>query len=145
MKFKSERDTFFGIIIFGIIAFLLGISAFTFLSGKLEKEIDWSFLLILAVVVLLSWLYFGTRYELTKEEGLTYRSGPFHGKIDIDRITEIVQGKTLWVGFKPATARNGLIIKYDKFQEIYISPKTNESFIKKAVELNGKIKITNPK
>ncbi len=79
---------------------------------------------------------------MTKENGLLYKSGPFNGKISIDRITEIVKGKTLWVGFRPATSRKGLIVKYDKYNEIYISPKTNESFIEKILELNGKIKIT---
>lgn len=45
------------------------------------------------------------------------------GKIEIVGIKEIIIGKSLWSGFKPATAKNGLIIKYDKYNEIYISPK----------------------
>ena len=79
---------------------------------------------------------------MTKENGLIYKSGPIIGKISVDRITEIIKGKTLWAGLKPATSRKGLIVKYDKYNEVYISPKTNESFIKKILELNGQIKIT---
>ena len=48
----------------------------------------------------------------------------------------------MWVGFKPATARKGLIIKYDKFNDLYISPETNDLFINKILELNDQIKIT---
>tara|TARA_R110000850_G_scaffold215188_3_gene340952 strand:- start:211 stop:507 length:297 start_codon:yes stop_codon:yes gene_type:complete len=97
---------------------------------------------MLAVAGFLIWLGLGTNYELTQTE-LKYKRGPIRGKIQIDKIHEIIMGKTLWSGLKPATARNGLIIKYEKYNEIYISPKTNDSFVKKILELNGKIKITN--
>ncbi len=142
MKFDSKKDILFSIIILGLNAFLIGITIVGILNGEMEKGEYWTLILILAVVGLLFWLYFGTNYELTKENGLIYRSGPFNGKISVERITEIIKGKTLWVGFRPATSRKGLIVKYDKYNEIYISPKTNESFIKKILELNGQIKIT---
>ena len=64
------------------------------------------------------------------------------GKIEIERIKEIIKGKSLWSGLKPATARNGLIIKYDKYEEIYISPEINETFVNKILELNNNTKIT---
>lgn len=51
----------------------------------------------------------------------------------------------MWTGLKPATARNGLIIKYNKFDEIYISPETNDTFVDKILELNGNIVITTHK
>lgn len=142
MKFESKKDILFSIIILGLNTFLIGITVVGIVSGETEKDEYWALFLILAVVGFLFWLYFGTNYELSKENGLVYRSGPMNGKISIDRITEIVKGKTLWVGFRPATSRKGLIVKYDKYNEIYISPKTNELFIEKILELNGQIKIT---
>lgn len=142
MKFKSRKDISFSVIILALNAFLIGVAAFGVMSGEIEKHEYWTLLPFAAVVGLLFWLYFGTRYELTKEHGLVYRSGPIHGKIAVERITEIIKGKTLWVGLRPATARKGLIVKYDKFNEIYISPDTNESFIEKILELNGHIKIS---
>jgi hypothetical protein len=93
------------------------------------------------MIGLLLWIYFKTEYVLTASK-LIYKSGPLRGSIEIHRIREIIKDKTLWSGLKPATARNGLIIKYDKFEEIYISPETNETFIKRILELNDKIKIT---
>ncbi len=142
MKFDSKKDTLFSMIILGLNAFLIGITIFGIVNGEIEKDEYWAVILILAVVGFLFWLYFGTSYELSKENGLIYRSGPLNGKISVERITEIVKGKTLWVGFRPATSRKGLIVKYDKYNEIYISPKTNEAFIEKILELNGQIKIT---
>lgn len=142
MKFDSKKAILFSIIILGVNAFLIGITIVGILNGEMEKYEYWTLILILAIVGLLFWLYFGTNYELSQEGGLIYRSGPFNGKINTDRITEIIKGKTLWVGFRPATARKGLIIKYDKYNELYISPKTNELFINKILELNNRIKIS---
>tara|TARA_R110002051_G_scaffold64139_1_gene116743 strand:+ start:24800 stop:25240 length:441 start_codon:yes stop_codon:yes gene_type:complete len=142
MKFDSKKDILFSIIILGINASLIGITVVGILNGEMENDEYWVLILIMAVVGLLFWLYFGTNYELSKVNGLIYRSGPFNGKISVDRITEIIKGKTLWVGFRPATSRKGLIVKYDKYNEIYISPKTNETFVNKILELNSGIKVT---
>ncbi|WP_052158386.1 PH domain-containing protein [Lacinutrix jangbogonensis] len=84
-------------------------------------------------------MFFGTEYEITQSE-LKYKSGPFHGKIELEQIREIIKGKTMWSGMKPATAKNGLIIKYGKYDEIYISPITNDTFVRKILELNNDIK-----
>ena len=107
----------------------------------MEPSEYWAILLILCVVGFVLWIYFGTAYELNNKEFI-FRYGPFSRKIQIDRIKEIVVGKTIWIGNGPTTARKGLIIKYDSYNLINISPKTNESFIKKILELKGDIKIT---
>ena len=142
MKFKSRKDILFQILTFGLSGLFIGISLFRiFSNGKINFEFIWSDILMFIVIGFLIWLGLGTNYELTQTE-LKYKSGPIGGKIEIDKIHEIIKGKTLWSGLKPATARNGLIIKYEKYNEIYISPKTNDSFMKKILELNDKIKIT---
>ncbi|MGS2762950.1 PH domain-containing protein [Sinomicrobium sp. M5D2P9] len=141
MKFKSKKDILFRFLILGLNVFLVGITVFVLIIGEVDKHEYWGLILILGVVGLLFWMYFGTNYELSKDR-LIYRCGPLKGKIGLDCIKEIVKGKTLWVGFKPATSRNGLIVKYDKYNKIYISPETNESFIEKILELNSDIKVT---
>lgn len=140
MIFKSKKDNLFTITILGLNTFLIGITIYGFITGELEKDEYWTLIPILGVVVLLFWMFFGTNYQLSKNE-LIYRCGPIKGKIKINRITEIIKGKTLWVGLKPATSRKGLIIKYDKYNEIYISPNTNESFIAELLKLKSDIKI----
>ena len=142
MKFESRKDIFFSSVILGISVFLTAIMVSHIVNGKIETEGYWPLILLFSVIALLLWLYFGTNYELSKKDGLIYRSGPFNGKINADRITEVIKGKTLWVGFRPATARKGLIIKYDKYNELYITPKTNEAFINTLLELNKAIKIS---
>jgi hypothetical protein len=142
MKFKSKKDILFQLLGFSIIVFFIGIILFrVFYDGIENYNFMWTDIFMLTVAGFLIWLGLGTNYELTQTE-LKYKSGPIRGKIEIDKIHEIIKGKTLWSGLKPATARNGLIIKYEKYNEIYISPKTNDSFMKKILELNDKIKIT---
>ncbi len=143
MKFDSRKDILFSSILLGLSIFLIGIALFVLITAKTDSSIyeHWPLILVLAGTGLLLWIYFGTSYELN-QDGFIYRSGPMNGKISINRIKEIVKGKTLWMGFRPATARKGLIVKYDQYNEIYISPKTNESFIEKILKLNSNIKIT---
>ena len=96
----------------------------------MEPNARWTLIPIFTIVGFLLWIFYGTNYELT-ETKFIFKSGPIIRKIQIDRIKEIVVGKTLWIGNWPTTARNGLVLKYDKYGLVNISPKTNESFIKK--------------
>ncbi len=140
MKFKSRRDTLYKIFVFGTIALLAWIAV-----EILLMNFDWFnllvFVLVLLTMVLLLWIYFDTSYELNQNE-FRYKSGPLRGRITINRIDEVLKGKTMWAGIKPATAQKGLIIKYDKYNEIYISPKTNELFIEELLRLNSEIRIS---
>lgn len=140
MKFSSKRDVFFSILILGSVAFLFGFPVLGFLFGWLEKSDFWVAIPFSVIIFLLLWIYFGTSYELTETEFI-YRSGPLKGRIKIDQIREIRKGKTLYSGLKPATSGKGLIIKYQKFNEIYISPNTNELFIEEIIRRNKNIII----
>jgi len=142
MKFKSRKDILFLAMIFVFTVMACGMFVYQFLFENTRNQnfIVGDVLLIL-IAGLLLWLNFGTAYELTPHY-FKYRGGPLKGEIPLEKITEIVEGKSLWIGLRPATARKGLIIKYDIYNEIYISPLTNESFIKKILELDSQIKVT---
>lgn len=140
MKFKSRKDTLFGLLIFGVLIFVLGLTVLGIVKGEMAQSERWGLIPLALVYGLVLWIYFGTNYKLDKSEFI-YRSGPFSGKIGICRIREIVRDVTVYTGFKPATARRGLLIKYDKYEEIYISPESNEVFIAKILEMNSGIKV----
>lgn len=137
-KFKSKKDLLFQALTLGTVLFCVWIMVSAGFATNLAK---WNLLILLVVCAFLLWCYYGTYYELTKTH-LKYNSGPIKGSIKIREIKEIIKDKTLWVGLKPATARKGLIIKYRKYDEIYISPESNEEFIGSLLELNDVIKIT---
>ncbi len=139
--FKSRKDPLFGWIIIIVVSIMLILSISDIILSGLQLE---SFILLcinLAVSTLLFWIFFGTKYELDKKE-IKYFCGPFKGKILISDIKEIKKNTTKWVGLKPATARKGLVIKYKKSNEIYISPDTNDAFIKEILKLKANIKIS---
>ncbi|MFT4805066.1 MAG: hypothetical protein ACI9YE_002281 [Psychroserpens sp.] len=142
MTFKSRKDILFQLTTFGFSILFIGVALFQLVQYGFNNSISFcSSVLLLAVAGLLLWMYLDTTYELTPIE-LKYKCGPIRGAIPIKDILEIIKGKTLWSGFKPATARNGLIIKYRKYNEIYISPKTNDTFVRNILELNSSIKVT---
>ena len=96
---------------------------------------------LLSPLTILFWIYFDTFYKIENKE-LIYRSGFIRGKIEISIIKEIQKGKTMWSGIKPALARHGLIIKFNKYDEIYIAPENNNELISDLLKLNSEIKIT---
>tara|TARA_B110000091_G_scaffold170053_1_gene182536 strand:+ start:83 stop:520 length:438 start_codon:yes stop_codon:yes gene_type:complete len=141
IKFKSTKDVLFQALILGIVGGCISLIVSVGLATGLDKSSYVTISLLLLISAFLLWSYYGTYYELTQKQ-IKYNCGPIKGKIEIKEIREVIKGKTLWVGLKPATARKGLIIKYGKFDEIYISPQTNDEFINRLLELNDAIKIT---
>ena len=141
IKFKSTKDVLFQALVLGIVGGCISLIVSVGLATGLDKSSYVTISLLLLVSAFLLWSYYGTYYELAQKQ-IKYNCGPIKGKIEIKEIREVIKGKTLWVGLKPATARKGLIIKYGKFDEIYISPQTNDEFINRLLELNDAIKIT---
>lgn len=74
---------------------------------------------------------------IARRNPLHYRSGPFRGKITIDAIRDVQRNTTMWSGFRPATHGKGIIVKYNKYDEIYFSPDSNESFIQALLGVRG--------
>lgn len=141
MFFKSTKSTYF-IIIVTIAVFGLLLASFYQLFVRNDLMVIIPFQLICwACITLLVWIYFATYYQLTSEY-LFYRTGPIAGKIKIDCISEIVNGKIAFANFKPATGSNGIILKYNRWDEIYISPENKDKFIEELIKLNKNISIT---
>jgi len=138
MNFKSRKDPLFLSALLVLIFLFILIGVFSD-SGK-ETGWYWYVLGITPTSILFLWFFFGTSYSLTSSF-LNYKSGPLKGSIPLENIREIIKNKTLWVGLKPATARKGLIIKYNTYDEIYISPQDNEEFIKSILSYKADIKI----
>lgn len=141
MKFSSRKSIFFSVLIFGTAVFLIGFSVFGIAFNWIEQADSWMVIPFTIIAALLLWIYFGTYYQLTDTE-LIYRSGPLRGKIPLNQVREIVKGKTLYFGIKPATAGKGLIIKFRKYDEIYISPNSNDSFISEILKRNPEIVLS---
>lgn len=142
IEFRSRKDIWHKIIFYGFS--MLFVISIVFIWLENEESLSVKILLtifLLLVSGLLLCISFQTLYQLDQQY-LHYQSGPLKGKISIESIREIHVNKTLFVGFvKPATSFNGLIIHYNRFDEIYITPESNEEFVAKILELNPAITI----
>jgi hypothetical protein len=135
--YRSKRDSLITILI--IVFILLPIIIF-FLDIKNLLENPLPLLVLFLPVILLLWIYFDTYYVIDGQK-LKYHSAFIKGEIEINKIREIVKGQTIWVGIKPALSRKGLIIKFNIFDEIYISPKSNDMMISDLIEINPDINL----
>lgn len=144
MKFISRRDPLF-ITIFLIIFIIFNWIIYRILlKGEFKTEQIISLCVVISAFIFIAWSIKATQYEITGHH-IKYKSGVIRGSININNIRSITTNKTLWVGVKPAMARNGLIIKYNKYDEIYISPKTNKTFINEILKLNSNLIIIHNK
>ncbi|HFS67121.1 MAG TPA: hypothetical protein ENK67_02810 [Flavobacteriia bacterium] len=139
--YKTKRKGFINYLLIGSILFPIVV----FFSDK-NTFFEKPFLLLppLIPLILFFWIYIDTFYKIENNE-LIYRSGFLRGKIKISTIKEIIKGKTMWSGIKPALATNGLIIKFNTYDEIYISPKNDNALISDLLKINSEIKIKHKK
>lgn len=135
--YKAKRKGLINYLLIGAV--VLPIALF-FLDKDTFIKNPFILLPLLSPLALIVWIYFDTLYKIEKNQ-LIYRSGFLRGRIDISKIKEIVVEKTMWSGIKPAMAKNGLIIKFNSYDEIYIAPKNNDELIADLLELNPGIKI----
>lgn len=100
------------------------------------------FIIVYAAGGLLIWILLDTKYRIHKQH-LLYYCGPFRGTIPIDKIRKIERWNKWYVNstMKPALDKDGLIIYYEKFDDIYISPENKENFIKTLLEINPNIEV----
>lgn len=149
MKFKSKisNSSIFGLSLFALFSIGLAIW-FWFLNP--DKILLNSFLSICFIIFAGFFLSaFDTHYKINSDE-LTLKSGIWNGKISIDSIQTIDVVNSIWklkyifilsANYSPALGNKGLLIKYEKFKEIYISPENSEAFVVELLNLNPEIKI----
>ena len=96
------------------------------------------------VIALVMWTLLDTRYVI-KQHFLLYRSGPFRGRIDIDKIQKIKYFSGLYVPvtMKPALDTEGFIITYNQSEDVYVSPARREIFLSELLKINPNIEIDN--
>ena len=135
--YKANRKGFINYLL--IVFIILPIGIF-YLDEKTFTKNPFILLPLLSPLILIAWIYFDTFYKIENGK-LIYRSGFLRGKIEIQKIREIIKGKTMWSGKKPALAKKGLIIKFNKYDEIYIAPQNNNEMISDLLKVNPEINI----
>lgn len=141
MTFKNRIDGFTISIASAVILICLLTIIFAWWGNAQTFGFNlWLTILLLSIIGIIIWTINDTFYILTEKE-LKFKSGFLSGSIKTESIKELEVNKTMWVGIKPATAKRGVIVKYNQFDQIYISPRDNEEFVKELLKIKPEIKI----
>jgi hypothetical protein len=135
--YKPKKGIFIKLVIGGFAALAIG-----FMVKIIDKETEYySFLFTdLLLLGLFLWAYFDTLYTI-EHKMIHYKSAFLSGVVHIDHITEINKNSASWVGIKPATDLNGLIITFNGGEELYISPLDQDAFVNELLSINRRIEI----
>lgn len=140
--YKTSYGRFNVILLAVLILFISGVLALISLLPD-ESAPALIYVIMGIVLTLLLWMALGTHYVVTDRE-LLYRSGPFRGKIAISKIRKLEYDDRF---FKQSLLRlgmdtKGLTVHYDKFEDIYISPRHRDAFVAELCRLNPEIIVT---
>ena len=140
-RFLSSKNNYTITILWTIVIFMIVLLYF----GVTKEHVTLLPLVILGLVIsLILWTLLDTRYVI-KQHFLLSRSGPFRGRIDIDKIKKIKYFSGLYVPvtMKPALDTEGFIITYNNLEDVYVSPVNRDVFLKELLKINPKIEIAN--
>lgn len=135
--YKANRKGFIRYLLIGF--FLLPLFIF-YLDKSTFIEKPFILLPLLSPLALIAWVYFDTVYKI-EGANLIYQSAFLRSKIAILDIKEVHKGKAMWSGVKPTIAKNGLIIKYNKYDEIYLTPENNDEMVADLLKIIPKLKL----
>ena len=119
MYFPSKRDWWLGLLIWGLTV-LAAVPA-------LLKPGKGQLIIMIAVILFVGWIWFGTGYEISENE-LKISCGPFRQRIPLHEIREIKRTRSPLSS--PACSLDRMEIKYGKSKRVMISPVDKEGFIK---------------
>lgn len=130
--FKSKIDWWFGLILVYPI----------FLSITALLEGEWIGLLGLAGVIgFILILSKTTQYIINENQLIVKSTWIVNERIDIFKITKIEKSNSILSS--PALSLDRLLVRYNKFDEVLISPKEKKEFIDELLKINPAIEIKN--
>ena len=111
---------------------------FSFLDFTVLTIIIWgSNFLIVSILT-------NTHYRF-EANNLKWTTGPFSGKIPLNQITRVARANSLFeiTGIiKPCLTTRPLLLRYEKYEDLAVSPQDEESFIAELKKWNPEIKWT---
>ena len=140
MKFAAKRDKPIGVLFLTI--WMVCIASILIIVMNMDQQIFSLLLclLLLVVIGITAWIWLDTSYQLDDKK-LFYKTGPFQGSLEINKIVKVTKNQTLAVGLKPALARNGLIVRFNKWDEVYIAPLEPEILLAELLNINREIEV----
>lgn len=146
MKFTSEFSQKNKILIAVVMLIIVASTIPVFFDANMTG--NWQAKLIVLTINILSlallcWIISKTFYEIKNDSLLICKSGPFKKKIQIKNIKRIEFHNGLIIPslWKLSLSDKGIIIFYNQFDDIYISPKNADKFLTELLKINPNIVI----
>ena len=133
MLFRAKKDYTFLIVFLFVLLLYSGISLFTIIYED-DYSVIWVFLIILTFLALLFISIYKTTYFRLDQHNLFCKSLIFKKEIPYSSIKKVEKQQGIYVGIKFSTAWKGIIVHYNKYDELLISPENEEIFIVKIQE-----------
>jgi hypothetical protein len=129
-----------------LVVFMLVILVFPILEEGFTLPIILISIFHLVFIIFFITILFNTNYRIQNEE-LFCKSSVFRSKIKIKNIRKIEHHKGIIVPvtWKLGLSHIGIIITYNKYDDIYISPENVDLFIKDLLAINPTIEIIQAK
>ena len=138
-RFLSSKNNYTIAILWTIVIFMVVL----LYVGMTKEHVTLLPVIILGLVIaMILWTLLDTRYVI-KQHFLLYRSGPFRGRIDIEKIKKIKYFSGLYVPvtMKPALDTKGFIITYNNVEDVYVSPVDRDVFLTELLKINPGIEV----
>lgn len=100
-------------------------------------------ILALASTWLIASVLINTYYWLDNDK-VHWRTGPFKGSIDSNKITKVTRADSLMdisAMVKPCLTAKPLLIRYNQYDDLAVSPKEEEEFLNELRKLNAAISV----
>lgn len=138
-RFLSSKSFFIVTILWSLVLFMIVMMVFSYFKADISLA---PMVIISLACALIIWILLDTRYVI-RNGNLLYRSGPFRGRINIQKINSIKYFSGLYVpvNMKPALDTKGFIITYNQFDDVYVSPKETENFLSALLKVNPEILV----
>jgi hypothetical protein len=133
MLFRAKKDYTFLIVFLFVLLLYSGISLFTIIYED-DYSVIWVFLIVLTFFALLFISIYKTTYFRLDQHNLFCKSLIFKKEIPYSSIRKVEKQQGIYAGVKFSTAWKGIIVHYNKYDELLISPENEEIFIAKIHE-----------
>jgi energy-coupling factor transporter transmembrane protein EcfT len=133
MLFRAKKDYTFLIVFLFVLLLYSGISLFTIIYED-DYSVIWVFLIVLTFLALLFISIYKTTYFRLDQHNLFCKSLIFKKEIPYSAIKKVEKQQGIYAGVKFSTAWKGIIVHYNKYDELLISPENEEIFIVKIQE-----------
>jgi hypothetical protein len=138
MIFKTRVDLFYKLVV--VFVFLL----FSFILFNINFETDFfGFYFILIIQITILFFFIGsaltTKFIISDTE-LICKTFYWKKSIPLNLIRKVEKQTNLFAGWKIATAYKGVIVHYNKYDELLISPENELGFINELNKSINKIK-----